>query len=86
MNVSYLQYVPSSLRTALEELRGTERLPRENQSKGEKNEKICVQAELQVLKDGQDIYSVMSVISMHLIQKTSQNHYWMLHCRQTAFS
>lgn len=40
-----------------------------------KNEKIYVLAELQDLKGDQVIYPIISVISMHLIQKKSQNHY-----------
>lgn len=40
-----------------------------NRVKGEENEEICVLAELEVLKDDKDIYPIISVISMHLLQK-----------------
>lgn len=40
-----------------------------NRVKGEENEEICVLAELKVLKDDKDIHPIISVISMHLLQK-----------------
>lgn len=48
-------------------------LKRSRVKEEKKKEEICVLAELKVLKDGKDIYPIISVISMQLLPKEKKN-------------